>query len=54
MPVAVVPLAGGHLPGRLVVVGALLIAAATVLGAWLAVVPGGMRPGWARPAARCW
>jgi hypothetical protein len=36
MPVAVAPLGGGHLPGRLIVVGILLIAAATVLGAWLA------------------
>ena len=51
MPVAVAALAVGHLPARLVVVGASLIAAATVRGrGWLAVVPDGMRHGWARPA----
>lgn len=55
MPVAVALLAGGHLPGRLLVVGALVIAAAIVLGrGWPAVVPDGMMRGWARPAARCW
>lgn len=46
MPVAVVPFAGGHLPGRLVVAGALLIATATVLGAWLARRGPGRHEAW--------
>jgi ZIP family zinc transporter len=36
MPVAAAALAGAHLPGRLVVAGTVLMAVATVLGAWLA------------------
>ena len=46
MPVAVAALAVGHLPARLVVVGALLIAAATVLGAWLARRGPGRHEAW--------
>src|SRR5258708_37561611 len=46
MPVAVASLAGGYLPGRMVIVGTLLIAAATVLGAWLARRRPGRHEAW--------
>src|SRR5260221_14145222 len=46
MPVAVASLTDGHLPGRMVIVGALLIAAATVLGAWLARRGPGRHEAW--------
>src|SRR5258706_2865696 len=46
MPVAVASLAEGHLPGRMVIVGTLLIAAATVLGAWLARRGPGRHEAW--------
>ena len=46
MPVAVASLAGGYLPGRMVIVGTLLIAAATVLGAWLARRGPGRHEAW--------
>src|SRR5260221_14762571 len=46
MPVAVASLTDGHLPGRMVIVGTLLIVAATVLGAWLARRGPGRHEAW--------
>jgi ZIP family zinc transporter len=47
----VAALAGGHMPGGLVMAGFLLMAVATVLGAWLALRGRGPREAWLGAAA---
>ncbi len=41
------------MPAGLAAAGSLLMAVATVLGAWLCAAPDGMRRGWVRRPVRC-